>query len=208
MRRVVLLAVLVALAAPATARADGDPASDYLYSGWVFLPYETRVPAADAAQLRAVVTEARRAGYPIKVAIIGSKYDLGAVGSLWQQPRRYARFLGAELVFLYKGRLLIVMPNGFGLSKGGKAIPVEERALGALQVGSGGAGLARGATAAVRTLAAQAGHPVRVPAAGTEASKGSSANRDRVIIAAVVLCLGLAWAAVLLRRRRGAVTES
>jgi hypothetical protein len=207
MRHLVVLAALVALAAPAAACADADPASDYLYSGSVFLPYQTRVPAAEAAQLRAVVAEARKAGYPIKVAIIGSKYDLGGIGSLWRQPRQYARFLGAELLFLYKGRLLIVMPNGFGLSKGGKAIPVEERALGELQVGTGGTGLASSATEAVRTLAAQAGHPVKLPPAGATASKGSSSNRDRVIIAAVVLFAGLIWAAVFLRRRRGAVTE-
>ena len=208
MRRLVLLLGLVAVLAPAAARADGDPASDYLYTQWVFLPYETRVPPAQAAQLRAVVAEARKSGYPIKVAIIGSKYDLGAIGSLWRQPRQYARFLGAELRFLYEGRLLIVMPNGFGLSKAGRAIPVEERALGALQVGKGGTGLASGAVDAVRTLAAQAGHPIRLPPAGTQVSKGSSSNRDRVVIAAVVLFLGLAWAGVFLRRRRGTVTES
>ena len=58
----------------------------------------------------------RDAGLPIKVAIIGNKTDLGAVPQLWAKPQVYARFLGAELRFVYKDTLLIVMPQGFGIN--------------------------------------------------------------------------------------------
>jgi hypothetical protein len=204
-RSLALAAALVALLAPATARADADPASDYLYSLWVFLPYETKVPAGDAAQLRAVVRESRKTGYPIKVAVIGSPADLGGVSALWKKPRRYARFLGSELVFLYKGRLLVVMPNGFGFSKEGRPVPKEARALDGIAIGPGGGGLAQGATAAVRALAAAGGHPIALPSEHAPANDDHS-NRDRAIIGAVVLVGGLAWAAVLLLRRRRAAT--
>ena len=204
-RGLVLAAALVALLAPATVRADADPASDYLYTLWVFLPYETKVPAGDAAQLRAVVRESRKAGYPIKVAVIGSPPDLGGVGALWKKPGQYARFLGSELGFLYKGRLLVVMPNGFGFSKGGRPVPKEARALDGITIGPGGAGLAKGATTALRALAAADGHPVPLPSEQAPA-KGDHANRDRGIIGAAVLAVGLGWAAVILLRRRRAAT--
>ena len=205
-RGLALAAALVALLAPATALADADPASDYLYTLQVFLPYETKVPAADAAQLRGVVREARKSGYPIKVAVIGSPADLGAVTALWKKPKQYARFLGSELVFLYKGRLLVVMPNGFGLSKAGRPVPKEARALEGIRIGPGGAGLAQGATAAVRALAAANGHPIDCRPSSRRSAKGDHSTRDRVIIGAVVLVVGLAWAAALLLRRRRAVT--
>jgi hypothetical protein len=207
-RGLVLAAALVALLVPAAARADADPASDYLYTLWVFLPYETKVPAADAAQLRAVVREARKAGYPVKVAVIGSPPDLGGVTALWKKPDKYARFLGSELAFLYKGRLLVVMPNGFGFSKDGRPVPNAAHALDEVEIGPGGAGLAQGATAAVRALAAADGHPVALPSDHPAAAKGDNSNRDRAIIGAVVLAAGLAWAAVLLLRRRRAATGS
>jgi hypothetical protein len=207
-RGLVVAVALAALLAPATARADADPASDYLYSLWVFLPYETKVPAGDAAQLRAVVRESRKAGYPIKVAVIGSPSDLGGVSALWKKPGQYARFLGSELTFLYKGRLLVVMPNGFGFSKNGLPVPKEARAFDEVEIGPGGVGLAQGATAAVRALAAANGHPVALPSEHPAGGKDDHSTRDRAIIGVAILVVGLAWAAVLLLRRRRAATGS
>jgi hypothetical protein len=206
-RTVALAAVLVALLAPASARADADPASDYLYTLWVFLPYEVHVPAADAAQLRAVVREARKSGYPVKVAVIGSPADLGAVTALWKKPQQYARFLGSELTFLYKGRLLVVMPNGIGLSKNGRPVPNEARALEEIEVRPGGPGLAQTATEAVRALAAANGHPLALPSEKEAPSKHSSSNRDRAIIGGAVIVVALAWAALYLWRRRAATAS-
>ena len=66
--------------------------------------------------MQATAQKVSDAGLPIKVAIIGNKTDLGAVPQLWAKPQVYARFLGAELRFVYKDTLLIVMPQGFGIN--------------------------------------------------------------------------------------------
>ena len=106
-RALVLAAVVAALATPA-ARADGDPASDVLYSSWVFLPFTTKIPSGYQTALTQTVLAARKAGYPIKVALIEQRYDLGAIPELYRKPQAYARFLGLELAFIYHGPLLIV----------------------------------------------------------------------------------------------------
>ena len=108
-----------------TARADGDPASDYLLQQQVFVSSNARV-SARGRELLAVLTALRRAGYPVRVAIIQSRYDLGAVTALDKKPRLYARFLSQELRFVYAKRLLVVMPNGYGIADGGKASPADQ----------------------------------------------------------------------------------
>jgi hypothetical protein len=98
-RRLLALVSLLSLAltfAP-TALADGDPASDV---------------EKTLAKTTQAVTDA---GLPIKVAVIGTKTDLGAVPQLWGKPQTYATFLGAELRFIFKDTLLVVMPQGFGI---------------------------------------------------------------------------------------------
>ena len=98
----VLLGVsLGAGAIPGTARADGDPASDVLLGQDVFLPYS---PVSPAVQQRLyAVAAARRAGYPIKIALIGAATDLGVVPSLFGKPAGYAQFLSAELAGVVAG---------------------------------------------------------------------------------------------------------
>jgi hypothetical protein len=99
---------------PAVARADGDPASDYLPTVDIFVPLEP--PAARNLQtdLDNLVFASRRRGYVVKIAVIGSRTDLGAVPQLFGRPQTYAKFLGNELRLSYDGRLLIVMPQGIG----------------------------------------------------------------------------------------------
>ncbi len=121
------LALFAALALLPTARADGDPASDYLLTRSTFVPPDLGIPAADAARLAQTVALARAAGYPIRVALIGSAYDLGSVASVYRRPKFYARFLGKELTLVYHGRLLVVMPNGYGVSRAGNALPASSR---------------------------------------------------------------------------------
>ena len=101
------------------ARADGDPASDYLITQPVYFPYDGKFSPQLEGQLLAVVNEAKKRGFPIKVALIPNSYDLGSVTSLWRKPRLYARFLGEEDATFFKQRLLIVMPNGFGFYRPG-----------------------------------------------------------------------------------------
>ena len=107
------VAACLLLAAPA-ALADGDPASDYLLTYQAFVPPDDGIPPAYANQLTELLTAERKAGYTIRVALIGTRYDMGSVVVLYRMPKQYARFLGQELFFVYKGRLLVVMPNGYG----------------------------------------------------------------------------------------------
>ena len=197
MKRVVLLALLAAACSVAPlARADGDPASDYLYTQQVFIPFDTKTPAAEQGELHRTVAGANRAGFRIRVAVIASAYDLGAVPSLWKKPQTYARFLGQELVFLYKQRLLIVMPNGFGFYWQGHDVTREYATLAKIPIGSD---LVAAAHTAVVKLAAASGVNVE-PAQPPK----STASRDRLII--ILGSLAIAAAGLLvrafLRRRR------
>jgi hypothetical protein len=200
MKRLVLLAAIVATCAAAPlARADGDPASDYLYTQQVFVPFDLKVPAATQEDLRRTVAGANRAGFGIRVAIIGSAYDLGAVPSLWKKPQTYARFLGQELVFLYKQRLLVVMPNGFGFFWHGHAVSQEYGTLAKIRIGTGAAGLVAAAHDAVSRLAAASG----VKVAPAKPPK-STTSRDRLIIivgSIVIAAAGLIGRRLLRRRR-------
>jgi hypothetical protein len=196
--RALVLAACVALLVPPAAHADGDPASDYLIGQSVFVPFGGQVTTADASRVTALVADAAKKGFTIRVAVIASPTDLGSVTALWRKPQRYAQFLGQELYFVYKGRLLIVMPNGYGISSRGKPVPDERKVLDALPLPT--KDLAAATTTAIRRLAAAKGVEVAAPSSG-----GSSENRDRAIIAAVAIAVAIvAGLAALLRRRRGA----
>src|SRR5437762_1472558 len=96
-RPLVALAVVVATLGPvAGARADGDPASDTLYSQRVYYPYAGGSKAAAADLDRALAVAARR-GVDVRIALIAQDVDLGAVPQLFGQAQRYAQFLSSEL---------------------------------------------------------------------------------------------------------------
>jgi hypothetical protein len=196
MKRVVVV-LLVFATACGVAHADGDPASDYLYTQKVFVPFDV---AKQPGQLAADVEGATKAGFTIRVAVIGSAYDLGSVPSLWRQPRLYARFLGAELAFVYKQRLLIVMPNGFGFFWKGHPVAREYATLAKIHIAPGRLALLTAARNAVQALAAGANVHVQ-----PQAAPKSTTGRDRAIIAIVALFLIAAALVgrVALRRRRG-----
>ena len=86
-RRLALVAVSAAmLVAAPLARADGDPASDWLLSQPSFVPQDDGVPSAYSDQLNAVLSDAKARGYEIRVAIIGTRYDMGSVYIDWLKP--------------------------------------------------------------------------------------------------------------------------
>src|SRR5581483_11408702 len=149
----VLVGLVLGLAA-GSALADGDPASDVLYFQDVFLPYARPSPAA-AGQLQAAVTAANQAGFRIKVAVVQSAQDLGAVPSLFDQPALYARFLGTELRSFYTSRLLVVMPSGFGFFDDNAPITAEQTILAQITIaGADSDSLVRAAADAVGKLRA------------------------------------------------------
>jgi len=193
--------VLTALAACATARADGDPASDYLLAQQVFLPFDAKFPAGAQQQLTGLVAAANRAGYAIRVAVIWSSYDMGSITGLWRKPRTYARFLGAELGYVYKERLLVVMPNGFGFNRPQHGTAKEYSVLAKIPIGSGPAGLLDASQTAVRRLAAADGVQV-VPVRIASPARRNAQDRTIIIIASIA---SIAFATLLrlaLRRQR------
>jgi hypothetical protein len=206
--------VLASLVAVPAARADGDPASDYLLGMQTFVPPDAGFSAAEKQQLTQLVTGARRGtplpgargrgGYTVRVAVIASRYDLGSVTVLAKQPKLYAHFLSQELRFVYKGRVLVVMPNGYGIAANGKPAPAEQKVLDRLPRPAAGRGspLASATMSAVRALAANAN--VRIVAVKppiARSSPRSTSTRDRILIAAVALLLLCAAVVVVLFRR-------
>jgi hypothetical protein len=150
-----LIALLLLLAFVPAASADGDPASDTLLVQNTFLPYP-RPPASLANALSREVAIAYAHGYRLKVAVIASETDLGAVPSLFNKPADYAKFLGQELEFYYIGPLLVVMPAGYGVYDGGRTTLKERKVLASLHPsGSSGDALTASATSVVHALVAK-----------------------------------------------------
>jgi hypothetical protein len=150
------LAVCAALLAVATtasiARADGDPASDVLPTDSVYFPIDA--PSQDAqSSLTSAVNAVYSNGNRVKVAVIATAEDLGAIPSLMNKPDDYAKFLGQELMGFYVGPLLIVMPNGWGVYDGGRSVSAENGVLNGIGVnGSSVDNLVRSAATAVQRL--------------------------------------------------------
>jgi len=200
-KTLVILVAAAVLLTPAAARADGDPASDVLLGQDVFVTYTVPVPQAKARELDALVAAAARSGLRVKVALIAARGDLGAVPSLFGKPKRYAQLLGREIYNIYPGRLLVVMPDGYGVSRAGALVPREQRALDELpRPGSGGPALLAAAEQAVRSLAAL--HGKRIAAAPAKTG-GGSGRRDRLELLGIVLsALAIVAIFALPRRRR------
>jgi protein SCO1 len=204
-----IVAVAWIAALPArSAWADGDPASDYLITNQVFLTSQSAAVSPAQRELLAVVRAANRRGFAIRVAVISSEYDMGSITALWRKPGIYARFLGLELASAYRGRLLVVMPNGFGFNWPGHSAAAADGLLAKVLPGTSADGFAAGAQVAVRRLSSAAGVTLgRVPVAngGRAASSG---GRDVAVIAGLgVGALAVIAAVVLVvprLRRRGA----
>jgi cytochrome oxidase Cu insertion factor (SCO1/SenC/PrrC family) len=207
-RMSVVSALVIALllgASARIARADGDPASDYLISNQVFLTSESGTPSSAQRQLVAVIRAANRAGFAIRVAVIATAYDLGSITPLWRRPGLYARFLGQELESAYRQRLLVVMPNGFGFNWPGHSAAAADRELAAVSRSASDVQLAEPAQAAVRRLAAASGVVLPSTPLASEATAGGGSGSDTGVIlgtAGATIAVLAAIAGVALRRAR------
>lgn len=183
------------LALPAAAASNGDPASDVLLQSKVYFPTQ-RVGVPEAAALHKLVNTANAKGYSIRVALIKDVTDLGTVPNLLNKAQQYAEFLGPEIRFAYKGDLLVVMPNGLGLTTTDPT-PPPKGAIEGLQVEAGGSpnGLAQTAGEAVTRLAAAAGHPIE-----QKKTAGGGGGAAAGIIVAVALLLAGVGGAYWVRR--------
>ncbi len=212
----VIVAVAVLAAAgmrPPPAFADGDPASDVLVYQPVFYPYRP-APHAQERRLTGLVKSANQQGYRIRIAIVQSRRDLGSVPMLFGRPSVYARFLSSELSSVWRDRVLIVMPNGYGLAQGAHLVRVggverikentttgpDESVLRHLPrpAAATPAALVAAATRAVQALAAR--HDIALvdasaarPAAGGGTTSGGSTALAAAVSATVGLAAALLW---------------
>jgi hypothetical protein len=182
------LALILGLAALAgaapTALADGDPASDILLYQDAYLPYGQVLPARVQENVQQVAANANAAGFPLRVAVLGSEGDMGAVVALYGKPQQYARFLHGEFVSgpaaysrhadsaararsgaagrAAQAALLVVMPNGYGVA--GPAPDNARRAVEGTRVDArDGLSLGEAAVQGVAKLARASGHRIDVP---------------------------------------------
>lgn len=200
------LALGLALAPAPAAVADGDPASDVLLVDNVFYPYSQAVSPVYTAALNAAVERAHAAGFPIKVALIESTIDLGAIPQVFGKPEQYAKFLDIEISYNSVAKLLVVMPQGFGTFAAG---PVSALSGIRIDAAAHSNGLAAAAVLAIARLAKLAGHPIavsKVPglsgAGGPGGPGGSGGGAGAVLaVVAVVAVLLLAGGTLTIRRR-------
>jgi hypothetical protein len=183
-RLITFLAVTAFVGGSGTAFADIDPASDVLPLQDVFLPYNEKVCPQLSTALRELTARTKRAAYPVKVAVIASKGDLGGASALFGDPQAYARFLARELATYApevgttydNPALLVAMPAGFGLDHGGAKAEkaIQELSVSSLKPND----LARAALDAIPKLARAEGHTVAAPTVrpGCSSSSGGGGN--------------------------------
>jgi hypothetical protein len=203
-----VLAVVAALAiAPPAAQADGDPASDVLLLQDVYLPYAPGVPGPLARTITNLLKTTRKAGFPLKVAIIADAKDLGAVPQFFGKPQQYAPFLQSEIAFNSKRPLLVVMAAGYGAA----ALPKgSETGLQGLDPPKSASGedLGRSAIAAIVKLSAAAGHPVPAPKVPSAGRGGGGSTSPLIVFGVPVALLALGGVLAALRRRQDAPVET
>jgi hypothetical protein len=200
---VALSALLFVALAPPPAGADGDPASDVLLGENVFYPYTPPVTGALQKVLNAETQAAKRIGFPLKVALIGSAVDLGVVPDLFGHPQKYADFLDQEISFQRKQPLLVVMAAGYGA----QGLGAQARTALASLPGPAGTrsdDLARAAILAVSRVARAEDHPIRdvAGAPGAATSSGSGSTLTLIVLATAAVLIAAALATVTVQRRR------
>src|SRR5262249_20794716 len=106
--------------------------------------------------LMGLLDAADKAGYPMKVSILGDKSDVSDKPEMFRNPQRYATFVARELKrssVPLVGPVIIVSPYGIGVAgPGAEKVDVP--------TGPGGEQLDSAAMSAVRTLAEAGGHPL------------------------------------------------
>ena len=185
------------------ALADADPPSDVLLLQDVYYPYQPPVAANLRSTLDKLVAQSQRAGYPVKVALVQSAVDLGAIPQLFGRPAAYAPFLEREIAFRTRGPLLAVMPAGIATANvNAKA----RQAIAPITVDRSqqSNGLVAAAIRAVPKMATASGHPVAevpVPAASGSRTAGGGSS-PLLVFGAPVLLVAIAALVAALRRRR------
>jgi hypothetical protein len=185
--------------------ADADPASDYLLGAPTFYPFQPPVALALRTRLERALAELKAKGLNLKVAIVGSPTDLGAVPNLFGKPQTYAMFLDQEISFNQPQPLLVVMPAGFGVSHAGPASALKGLPVDTTQQSNG---LTRSAILAVLAIARGNGKPIAVSSVPSAHSKSGGGVSPLITFGApaLVVILGALLAGRL--RRRGPLASA
>ena len=200
-RRLALFLVGAALLAAPVAHADGDPASDVLYGGWVFVPFTDKLSGQEEA-LEKTVLAAKRSGYrsrwryrraersePCRSSTLNlTLRPLPGPRASLRQVRRAAAGRDAERAW-HLPQWSLDSSRATGLEGHRDRTGWGRR--------TGGFGDAGGPT-----LAAADGH--RLPIIAVPRQKSTSVGKDRIVIAAGALAVALLAAALVLVRRRRA----
>lgn len=162
------------------------------------MPADAAVSLAQRDELSALLAQSAREGYPLRVAIVASRADLGSVGALWQKPQAYASFLGGELSLVFHGSVLVVMPGGYALDV--TAGPGTRTASGQAELPRPGAHLGSAAIAAVQRLAASAGIRLTSQIKVTQAAAHPTSDLPWIAFALGFVPIAAAWSLSLRRR--------
>jgi hypothetical protein len=203
---VIAVAAALALVAPAPALADGDPASDVLLLQDVYLPYAPGVPGPLGSAITTLLKTTRKAGFALKVAIIATPQDLGAVPQFFGKPQQYAPFLQREIAFNSKVPLLVVMAAGYGAA----GLPAgTDTALQGLKppANGGGDALGRSAIDGILRLAKAGGHPVAAPKLVSAGGGGGASTSPVIVFGVPVALLAIGGVLAALRRRQTAPAD-
>jgi hypothetical protein len=209
----VLLAALAVALPPSAARADGDPASDLLIASSLYTPVAQKISPPVLQQLERTIEQANAGGYPVRVALILDRSDLGAVPQLFGHPAQYVKLLSAELYYAWKGALIAVQPSGIGVQNIKPLAPAQAAAdTIAVAKPPTADGLARAATATVRKLASQ-GHKITFAGDGTtpasRSSSSSTFSATRILGGVLIVVLILLFIGqIIVRRRQRAARDS
>src|SRR3954463_4876 len=203
MRRALATVVLLAaLAAAPSAQADGDPASDVLLLQDVYSPYQPPVPKPVLDALNNTVKQLKKAGLPLKVAILASKTDMGTVPQFLGRPQPYATFLESEIKFNKAKPLIVVMEAGYGTAE---LPPTVAKAVMDVDKPSSGSAdaLGRSAIDAVLAAATASEHPLPKPKLPAATGGGGGGGPSPAIILGVpVLLLALGGGLAAIRARQ------
>jgi hypothetical protein len=207
-RRITALAAGATLLLAPAAFADGDPASDVLLSQPYYLPYQPPVSKATTAKVKKVVAATVKAKLPMKIAVIATPTDLGAVPDLFGRPQQYAGFLYSEVQPAFQQQqfgLVVVMPAGIGLA-GTINQPKLASAVRDVAISSGedSDGLTLAGAVAMEKIAKVAGKPIPeiVPISGGGGGSGFGTHAVIVTVELLGLLLGVLLALAARTRRR------